>query len=75
MTDTELQIGNGSVDSVESEVRAELQIRSGSADSVESTTGHDEGYGAVDKERKGGWCRVGYEVRDIIQGETSVCPN
>ena len=74
-TDTELQMGKDGADTVESEVRAELQIRSGSADSVESATRYEDGYGATDKERQCGWCRVGYEARGIIRGETTVCPN
>ena len=74
-TDTELQIGKEGADTVESEVRAELQIMSGSADSVESATSHEDGYRAADKERKCGWCRVGYEIRGIIRGVTTVCPN
>ena len=51
---TELQIRNGSADSVESEVQAELQIRNGSADSVESGMSNDNGYRATDKEQKCG---------------------
>jgi hypothetical protein len=60
--DTELQIGKGGADTVESEVRAELQIRGGSADSVGSATSHDDGYRAADMERKCGWCRVCHEA-------------
>ena len=72
MTDTELQMGKEGADTVESEIRAELQTRSGSADNVEPAMSHEDGYSVADKERRCGWCRVGYEARGITRRETTM---